>query len=222
MIKLISANICPFVQRVAALLAAKKTPYRIEFIHLAHKPQWFLELSPNGQVPVLITENREVLFESDAIVEYLDEVTPPIETGVDPVQRARDRAWSYQAGKHYLVQCRAQRSADEKTFLERQEKLGRAFARAEKALGAGPFFKGDRLSNVDIAWLPLLHRAGLIQKYTGFDFLDPYPGVKKWQRALLETGLAEKSVAADFEAAFTRFYLSEETFLGSKSALNHR
>ena len=34
----------------------------------------------------------------------------------------------------------------------------------------------------------------------------------------METGLAEKSVAEDFERAFTDFYLSDSTFLGNGNA----
>lgn len=43
MIKIISFKICPFVQRVTALLEAKQLPYEIEYISLKNKPQWFLE-----------------------------------------------------------------------------------------------------------------------------------------------------------------------------------
>ncbi|WP_236701358.1 glutathione S-transferase family protein [Thalassomonas viridans] len=69
MIKIISFKICPFVQRVTALLEAKEVAYEIDYIDLSNKPQWFLDLSPTGQVPVLLTESGEALFESDAIIE---------------------------------------------------------------------------------------------------------------------------------------------------------
>lgn len=226
MIKIISFTICPFVQRVTALLEAKKVPYDIEFISLNDKPQWFLDLSPTGQVPVLVTESGEALFESDAIVEYIDEVTAPLEANISPEQRAKDRAWSYQASKHYLVQCPAMRSSDKATLDERSEKLAKAFAKAEKVLGDGPYFKDESLSNVDIAWLPLLHRAAIIEENTGYDFVQGFPKVKKWQAALLATGLPQQSVSDDFLAKFKDFYLSEQTYLGNmrldKSQSNSR
>ena len=134
MIKVISFKICPFVQRVTALLEAKKLPYEIEFIDLSNMPQWFLDIAPNAQVPVLVTESGTVLFESDAIVEYLDDIQAPIESDVTPEQRAIDRAWSYQASKHYLVQCGAMTSSDETTLAERSANLGKAFAKAEKQI----------------------------------------------------------------------------------------
>ncbi|MEZ9186625.1 glutathione S-transferase N-terminal domain-containing protein [Vibrio splendidus] len=56
MIKLVSFKNCPFVQRVMGALVMKNVPFEIEYIELNNKPQWFLDISPNGQVPVLITE----------------------------------------------------------------------------------------------------------------------------------------------------------------------
>ena len=151
MIKIISFKICPFVQRVTALLEAKNIPYRIEFINLNDKPQWFLDISPTVQVPVLITESGVPLFESDVIVEYLEEAYNPLEEDVLPEQKALDRAWSYLASKHYLSQCSAMRSPNKTTLEERPETLGKAFEKVEHALSEGPFFKGGNLSNVNIA-----------------------------------------------------------------------
>ena len=42
MIKVVSSTICPFVQRVTALLEQKKIPYDIEYISLLDKPDWFI------------------------------------------------------------------------------------------------------------------------------------------------------------------------------------
>lgn len=224
MMKIISFKICPFVQRVTALLEAKNLPYELEYIQLKNKPQWFLDLSPTGQVPMLVTESGQALFESDAIVEYIEEISAPLEADVSPEQRATDRAWSYQASKHYLAQCSAMRSSDKETLLERRKNLAKAFAKAENIMAADPslqgdFFKGKQLSNVDIAWLPLLHRAHIIKQHTGFDFLQGFPKVQAWQEAIMKTGLAGRSVAKDFEQSFTDFYLSKQTYLGgSKQA----
>ncbi|WP_139684000.1 glutathione S-transferase family protein [Vibrio tasmaniensis] len=207
MIKLISFKNCPFVQRVMGSLVMKNVPFEIEYIELNNKPQWFLDISPNGQVPVLITENDTVLFESDAIVEYLDDKYTPIEE-VSPEQKALDRAWSYQASKHYMPQCGTMASKDKDTFETRLANLQKAFLKAEKKLGDTEFFKGDYISNVDIAWLPLLHRAFVIKERSGFDMLEGFPKVQKWQAALIESGLTDKTVPADFIDKFSGFYLT--------------
>lgn len=215
MIKVISFTICPFVQRVTALLEALDVAYEIEYISLQNKPQWFLDISPNGQVPVLVTETGNALFESDAIVEYIDQVYGPLESQVMPEERALDRAWSYLAAKNYLAQCSAMRAENKAAFAERSQNLSSIFAKVESQLGGDGFFKGNALGHMDIAWLPLLHRADIIRRYTGFDFLADFPRVRQWQQGLLSTGIHTRSVSEDFEQRFTNFYLSQSTYLGS-------
>lgn len=212
MLKIVSFTICPFVQRVTAALEAKQIPYEIEYISLKEKPQWFLDISPHGQVPLLITENRTTLFESDAIIEYIQDEYGALEE-VSNEQRAMDRAWSYMASKNYLAQCGTMGSKDQATFEQREAKLRNVFEKAEKQLSsASRFFNSDNLSNVDIAWLPLLHRAAIVKEHSGFDMLCGLPKAQAWQKALLESGLAEKSVAAEFNQKFKDFYLTN-TFL---------
>jgi glutathione S-transferase len=216
--KIVSFKICPFVHRVTALLAAKNIPYDLEFISLSDKPQWFLDVSPNGQVPVLITDEGVALFESDAIVEYIEEAYPVLQPDISLEQKAHNRAWSYLATKNYLVQCGSQRSADAGILAERRKKLDQAFDRVEKQLGDTPFFSGDEISTVDVSWLVLLQRAAIIEKHSGHDFIGNRPKLKAWQRALMGSGLAEKSVADGFEDDFTAFYLNDQTHLGQRAA----
>ncbi len=217
--KIISFKLCPFVQRVTALLEAKNIAYDVEFISLSNKPKWFLDISPNGQVPVLLADDGSALFESDAIAEYLEEAYPALEPAVSLEQKAENRAWSYLAAKNYLVQCSAQRSPDENGLEERSHKLNAAFDAIEKRLGAAPFFGGNEIGMVDVAWLPLLHRADIVARKAHYDFIGKRPKLKAWQKRLMATGLAEKSVAPDFEKIFAEFYLSDKTYLGQGRAV---
>lgn len=212
--KIVSFKICPFVQRVTALLERKGATYDIEYIDLSNKPDWFLEASPNGQVPILIIDDGRVLFESDAIVEYIDEVVGEPIFSRDPVKKAQERAWSYLASKHYLGQCSTQRSADEATLAERSEKLSTAFAKIRTQLGDDPFIGGERLGMVDLAWTTLLHRTEIIERRSGYDFLSDSPRVKAWRDAIMATGIPRASVSEDFEDKFSAFYLADTTYLG--------
>lgn len=214
MIKIVSFTICPFAQRVIAALEAKQVPYEIEYIDLSDKPEWFSNLSPTGQVPVLVTDDGTVLHESDAIIEYIDDEYGALREASDNKEKALERAWSYQAAKNYLVQCGAQRAGDKTAFEDRNRSLQVVFDRIEKQLNSEPYFYGKQLSKVDIAWLPILHRAELIYQRTGHDFIANNPKLKQWQASLLATGLAEKSVASNFNEKFYSFYLSQQTYLG--------
>src|SRR3989339_1381952 len=90
--RLISFELCPYVQRSVILLLEKQVDFDITYIDLAHKPDWFLALSPLGKVPVLEVEGRAI-FESAVIAEYLDEVYPPSIHPKDPLDKAVNRAW---------------------------------------------------------------------------------------------------------------------------------
>ena len=64
-----------------------------------------------------------------------------------------------------------------------------------------------------MAWLPLLHRAALVKAHSGYDFFCGLPKMQAWQKNLLETGLAEKTVSEDFNEKFSNFYLTN-TYVG--------
>jgi len=58
-----------------------------------HLSDWYLKLNPNGVVPTLIHDGRPV-FESSAIMEYLEDVFPePALRPADAYGRARMRSW---------------------------------------------------------------------------------------------------------------------------------
>ena len=165
--------------------------------------------------PILI-EDRGVLFESSAICEYLDEAYgEPKLHPQDPFKRAQHRAWAELAAKNYLVQCPTMRSPTAEIFEERKAKFLMAFEKVEKVLAEGPYFDGGRLSMVDAVWHPLLYRAAVVNKHTGFDFLSAFPKVTKWQQELMKIDALARSVPEDFEKAFVGFYLNDQTYLGS-------
>ena len=94
-LELISNTLCPYTQRVAIQLAEKGLEARRTYIDLAAKPDWFVQLSPQGKVPVLRVGDTAV-FETSVICEYIEE-TAADRTPLWPTQaldRARHRAWA--------------------------------------------------------------------------------------------------------------------------------
>ncbi|MGO8654936.1 glutathione S-transferase family protein, partial [Rhizobium ruizarguesonis] len=79
---LVSHHLCPYVQRAAIALLEKGVPFERINIDLADKPDWFLQISPLGKVPLLRIEEEDgseaVLFESSVICEYLEETQPGV------------------------------------------------------------------------------------------------------------------------------------------------
>uniref|UniRef100_A0A1D1ZGV3 glutathione transferase n=1 Tax=Anthurium amnicola TaxID=1678845 RepID=A0A1D1ZGV3_9ARAE len=75
---------CPFSQRVLLTLDEKEIPYQVKLIDVSNKPEWFLEISPEGKVPVINFGDGEWTPDSDVITQLLEEkypepslVTPP-------------------------------------------------------------------------------------------------------------------------------------------------
>jgi glutathione S-transferase len=69
-LKLISHQLCPYVQRAVIALTEKGTAFERIDIDLANKPDWFLAISPLGKTPVLQVSETPI-FESAVILEYL-------------------------------------------------------------------------------------------------------------------------------------------------------
>src|SRR5260370_12901282 len=92
MLTLVSFDLCPYVQRAAIALAEKEVPFERIDVDLSNKLDWFLALSPLGKVP-LLKVGGEVIFESSVILEYLEETQPRPLHPVEPLARARHRAW---------------------------------------------------------------------------------------------------------------------------------
>src|SRR4029079_2828789 len=90
--RLCSFKTCPWVQRAAIVLQAKQVAYDITYIDRDNRPAWFLAVSPHSKVPVLQIDEKEALFESNAIAEFLDETAQPRLHPEDALQRARNRA----------------------------------------------------------------------------------------------------------------------------------
>ena len=197
-IELISFKTCPFVQRAAITLGYKNVEHKITFIDLAEPPEWFLEISPLGKVPVLKVDG-EVLFESAVINEYLDEITGSELQPKDPLARAKNRAWievaSNMLGNSYMMKT----ATDQENYEKYRDQLVSHLHRVEKRLGDGPWFNGEQFSLADTAFAPLFaHDA--VANYR-FSVIDPVtmPKVDAWSKRLLALPAVKNSVVAEFE-----------------------
>lgn len=70
MIRLYSAEVCPFAQRTRAFLNLHNIEFELIEIDLNDKPDEFLEISPTGKVPLMELDGV-VLYESQVINDYL-------------------------------------------------------------------------------------------------------------------------------------------------------
>src|SRR3954468_16916064 len=153
-LKLISHKLCPYVQRAAIALAEKRVPFERVDIDLANKPEWFLAISPLGKTPVLQVDGTAI-FESAAILEYLEETRQNPLHPRDPLRRAEHRGW-IEFGSAVLSDIAGFYAApDEATFVAKRAQLEARFARLEARVAASPWFDGDEFSLVDAVFGPV-------------------------------------------------------------------
>ena len=203
--KLVSFNLCPFVQRSVITLREKNCPYDIEYIDLADKPQWFVRLSPFGKVPILLVDGQ-VLFESAVINEFIDETAPGRRLHPqDAFARAQNRAWIEFGSALLMANHRTMMATNEKAMQEALQAVKQKLARVEKEL-KGPFFNGDNFSLVDSSWAPALQRLSWCEQlYPPLQPFDQSPKVKAWPNALLQRDSVKQSTVADIEQLFAHY-----------------
>lgn len=202
---LISFKTCPWVQRAAIVLREKKIDFEFRHIEPDNRPDWFLKISPHKKVPLLQIDDTIVLFESNAIAEYLDETIAPRLHPEDPVLRAVNRAWNDfiptfgPALSGIIV-------ADTKEEYEKGlEKIPPLFERLEAALahqGDGPFFNGPDFALVDAGYAPFLQRHLMVERMLPSGLIDRYPRLKAWAEALEKHPTVHSFPPAEFEAQF--------------------
>ena len=204
--KLCSFKTCPWVQRAAIVLRAKNVPYEITYIDRNKRPDWFLAVSPHSKVPVLLVDDKEALFESNAIAEYLDETAAPRLHPEDPLARARNRAWTDYVTTFASSISTTAYSDSEEEFAARAAKITEPFSKLNDALGkrgnAGPYFNGPKFSLVDAAYAPFLQRYTFMDRIKPLGIIEKFPHLTAWRDALLAAPAVKASTVPNIEAVW--------------------
>ncbi len=204
--KLCSFKTCPWVQRAAIVLRAKNVPYEITYIDRNKRPDWFLAVSPHSKVPVLLIDDKDALFESNAIAEYLDETVAPRLHPADPIARARNRAWTDFVTTFASAISTTAYSDTEEEFTARAAKIADPFGKLDEALSKrgnnGPYFNGRDFSLVDCAYAPFLQRYTFMDRLKPLGVIEKFPRLAAWRDALMAAPAVKASTVANIEAVW--------------------
>ena len=201
--KLISFKLCPFVQKAVLTLLDKKVDFDIEYIDLDNPPQWFLDISPLGKVPVLQIGDQ-VLFESSVIIEYLDEVYGESLHPSDPFKKAQNRSWMEFGNECMMNSFNLMVAKDEDSFNQLRSALLNKLNQLENQLSGQPFFNGEKASLVDHSYTPFFQRLTYLNEVTpGLLDENSTPKVVKWAHNLLAQPIVEKSVTPQIKQMYT-------------------
>ncbi|PCI86015.1 MAG: glutathione S-transferase [Hyphomicrobiales bacterium] len=222
---LISHTLCPFVQRAAISLAEKSIEFERKDIDLGNKPDWFLKISPLGKVPLLIVsedgKDDVVIFESNVILEYLEDTTEPKLHPTDALERARHRSWN-EFGSALLGEMWGYyNQKDQDKFNQIGQELAAKLSMVEAELAknkSGDFFAGETFSTVDAVYAPLFRYFDLIESETDISIIADLENVGKWRKALRERSSVQAVVASNFSQLLKQFMVKFNGVMGQKLA----
>jgi glutathione S-transferase len=184
--KLIGSHASPFVRKVRIVLAEKKLDYRFELEDVWNNNA-IVKNNPLGQVPCLVMDGGEAIFDSRVIVEYLDTLSPVSrlipERGRE---RVEVRVWEALADGllDACVLARMEQTWPARgdlrspAWVERQMyKVQEALKVMSRGLGEKPWYMGAHISLADIA-------VGCGLGYLDFRFPDldwrnPHPNLER-------------------------------------------
>lgn len=157
---LYSGSSDPYSHRARIVLAEKGVTFDLYEIDVDSQVEALLEINPYNTVPTLVDRDL-VLYESEIIMEYLDERFPhPPLMPVYPVARARSRLMLHRVNRDWytLMNKLLVKNANPAEMQETRKVLYESIVAVSPMFKEMPFFLSEEFSLVDCAIAPLLWR----------------------------------------------------------------
>ena len=157
--KLIGRYLSPFTRRVAVTLELLGIPYDNEPINAWQNLEDVRRANPVGRIPALVLDDGEVLFDSHAIIDHLDEVAGP-DRALTPRGGAQRRhvmrltvaavgIMEKAAAARYELVMRPEDKRHEPWLTHNLDQVHCGLAWLDKQV-QGPWMTGDDLTQADV------------------------------------------------------------------------
>lgn len=192
-LELISFKLCPFAQRAIILLNAQKIDFEITYINPMDPPDWFKEISPTGQVPLLKVDDK-IVFESSVITEFINDISPTSIHPEDVIEKANNRSWIAFSSTIFddlfgLV------TGDKEKFNTSKKSLFEKLTKVELIKSSDTFFNGENFNMIDVAFAPIFMRLAWINKFTNNALsTSEFKKLSAWSDAILALDVVKSSV----------------------------
>ncbi len=205
-LELISFASCPYGQRILITMLYNNQPHKLTIIEPGNLPDWFAQVSPLGNVPILRVGNKTTIFESSVINDYLNQIAANRLLPEEPLNRAMCCSWT-----EFCSICLSSfmgmiSASTEIEFTEVRDILLKKLQILEQQVDEkGPYFIGDQFTLVDSSYAPLFLRMYHLSKI--IDFYEPteLPRIKNWSEKLLALDAVQNSIVGDFSKLFRNF-----------------
>jgi glutathione S-transferase len=210
---LFSATLCPYVHRVRIVISEKKLPVNLIHVDLDNKPADFLDVSPDGAVPVLRHGACNVR-DSTVINEYLEDAFPAVAMmPSEPAARAAAREWIrfadvrlYQHTSQLLhsedpdVHARSLTAIKQDLLLlEKRVSASQTFDKSQDGSDSDPYWMGPAFTLVDAAFYPWFEQFEVLQAFFGLRWPDDCKRLARWREAVaMRSSVAAIARPAEF------------------------
>lgn len=200
-LELISFKLCPFVQRAIIVLNTQNIDFKTTYINPMDPPDWFLAISPTGQVPLLMADD-EIVFESNVISEFINDISPSDLHPSKPLQKAKNRSWIAFSSLMF-DDLFAIITSDESKFNHAKTSLFAKLNKVEAVKTEAHFFNGNAFNIIDAAFAPIFMRLAWINSFTNNALpLSELPKLNRWADAILAVEAVKTSVAQGLDDAY--------------------
>ncbi|MCF6325521.1 MAG: glutathione S-transferase family protein [Gammaproteobacteria bacterium] len=214
-LRLVSYDLCPYVQRSIITLTEKNVKYEIEYIDLGSPPEWFIKRSPLKKVPLLIVDDKHDIFESAVICELVDEITPGSLHSGNPVIKAQHRSW-IEFGSRILDKIGAlYNSKSEKSYVECLKELASSFSRLNDIV-VGPYFAGDTFHMVDAVYATVFRYFDVMDSYFTFDIFEDCDKVNAWRLKVAQRPAVQTAVLSTYQTRLENFFINKNSYLSTQ------
>ncbi|KAI5069591.1 hypothetical protein GOP47_0015892 [Adiantum capillus-veneris] len=188
---------CPFCHRVLLTLEEKGVPYDLKLVDLANKPDWFVEINPEGKVPVVKHEGKWVP-DSDVITQIIEEryPEPPLQT---PADKASVGSKVFSSFVKFLKSKDSSDGSEEALVAE-------LTALNVYLKENGPFIAGDKITAADLSLAPkLLHLKVALAHYkkwsipSDLTYLNNYMEAVHTRESFVKTKAADEHIVAGWQ-----------------------
>ncbi len=210
---LVSHHLCPYVQRAVIVLTEKKIDHRRTYIDLANKPDWFVARSPLGRTPLLEIGDA-VVFESQVIAEYLDEITGGALHPRDPLAKARCRSWIEFGSETLNAIAGFYNAKTPDAFAEKTAGLRAKFEHIEREID-GPWFAGENFTMIDGVWGTVFRYFDVFDAISDFGVLDGLGAVAAWRAKIAGRHSVKSAVTDDYRERLTAFLKARDAHLSA-------
>lgn len=213
-LELISFKLCPFAQRTVILLNMQKLDFDLTYINPMNPPDWFVEISPTGEVPLLKIDDK-IVFESSVISEFINDIGMLDLHPNDAIAKANNRSWIAFSSTMFEDLFNIV-IGDEEKFNASKTTLFTKLAKVEVVKGNGKFYNGNNFTMIDAAFAPLFMRLSWINEFCEDALsLKEFKNIDAWSEAILSVEEVKTSVVDGLDDVYYSNIEGREGYLST-------